>query len=563
MTTSTPTPPESPVTPTPTPFRPVPAATAAPTSPAASTAFDPQAVLKGMSLEQKIGQAMIIGFDGSTVSPGLREMIESYHVGGVILFARNVESPRQVANLTRSLQQIALDSGHPGLFIAIDQEGGRVARLTEDKGFTEFPGAMALGAAGDPALARQVAQAMGRELKALGLNIDFAPDLDVNNNFANPVIGIRSFGSDPAQVAKYGVQFLEGLQSQGILAFGKHFPGHGDTAVDSHLALPVVPHARQRLDAVEFVPFRAAMAAGVAGIMSAHVSFPAIETVIPEMPATLSPRVLTGLLRGEMGFQGLSITDSLDMGALAQMGFPISRSAAMALQAGADILLFNRDHAVHRQAFQMVSDWIQEGKIPQSRLDEAVLRVLQAKAAFGVIHPQLANPDAVGGLIGTPAARTLALEAARQSITLVQDKAGLVPLDKSKPWLVFETSGARGLGKALGASAIDLKDQATASEIDNAVRTAQGRIAIVGTTDAVNSAGQANLVKALLKANIPTVVVAVRGPYDLLAFRDAPTYLASYGSNPPAIAAIADVLSGAVSPHGKLPVELPPGNAGK
>jgi beta-N-acetylhexosaminidase len=229
----------------------------------------------------------------------------------------------------------------------------------------------------------------------------------------------------------------------------------------------------------------------------------------------------------------------------------------MALQAGADIMLFNRDHAVHRQAFEMVKEWIQAGKIPQSRLDEAVARVLKTKAAYGVIHPQLANPDAVAGLIGTPAARQVALEAARRSITLVRDQAKLVPLSKATPWMVFESSGARGLGRALNASAIDLKDQASGSEIDQWVRTVQGRIAIVATTDALNSTGQTNLVKALIKAKIPTVVVAMRGPYDLLAFREAPTYLAAYGANPPALAAVADVLTGVVKAQGKLPVELP------
>ncbi len=534
-----------------TPFHPVgnPAETA--------PGFDPEAQLRGMTLEQKIGQVMVIGFDGTTVSPELREMIEKYHVGGVILFARNVESPRQVASLTRSLQEIALASGHPGLFIAIDQEGGRVARLTEPTGFTEFPGAMALGATGDPGLARQVAQAIAREMKAVGLNIDFAPDLDVNNNYKNPVIGIRSFSSNPAEVAKYGIQFIEGLQGEGVLAFGKHFPGHGDTGVDSHLALPVVPHDRARLDALEFVPFRAAIAAGVAGIMSAHVAFPAIETLIPDLPATLSPRVLTGLLREEMGFQGLIVTDSLEMGALAQSGFPVSRAAAMALQAGADLLLFNRDHSLHKQAVQLISEWIREGKIPQSRLDEAVLRVLRAKATYQLIRPTLADMNAVSGSVGTGAAHSLALDAARRSVTLVQDKAGLVPLSKTAQLLVLETGGARGLGKALGATVVEVKDQPSSTDIDAWVRSAQGRTVVVGTTDAISNQGQVNLVKALVKAGIPTIVVATRGPYDLLAFREAPTYLAIYGANPPALAAVADVLKGGFKPQGHLPVELP------
>src|SRR6266516_4557828 len=179
-----------------------------------------------LSLEQKIGQLMIIGFDGTTVDVDLRNMITKYHIGGVILFARNIESARQVAALTNELQKAALESGNPGLFIAIDQEGGRVARLTEDKGFTEFPSAMAIGATGDPENAYRMASAMAAEMRAVGINVDFAPDLDVNNNPANPVIGTRSFGSDPNKLAIFGAAFGCGLQENGILAFGKHFPGH-------------------------------------------------------------------------------------------------------------------------------------------------------------------------------------------------------------------------------------------------------------------------------------------------------------------------------------------------
>jgi len=542
----------------PTPQPTFPASTAAPTqSPVASVPpvdhADADAWFSRMTLEQKIGQVMTIGFDGTTVSDGLREMIEKYHVGGVILFARNVESPRQVAALTRDLQEIALRSGNPGLLIAIDQEGGRVARLTTDKGFTEFPGGMALAATGDPQLVRQVAQAIAGEMKAVGLNVDFAPVLDVNNNFENPVIGIRSFGSDPAQVARYGVAFMQGLQDSGIIAFGKHFPGHGDTATDSHLALPVVPHALPRLEAVEFLPFNAAIQAGLAGIMSAHVSFPAIETRVPGLPATLSSAVLTGLLREKMAFRGLVATDSLEMGALGESGFPVARAAAMALQAGADLLLFNRDHGLHQQSAQWITGWVQEGKIPMQRLDEAVLRMLRTKQQFGLLNPAPADAQQVG----TPAARQVALQAAQRSLTLVKNSGGLLPLLPGAPLLVIETSASVGLGRALGASAILLSETATASELQNMVNTAAGRTVIVGTTDANRSKTQTSLVQALLKAQIATVVVAMRGPYDLLAFPDVPVYLVTYGAPPPTFEALRAFLYGEFKSQGRLPVEIP------
>src|SRR6266487_2179122 len=346
-----------------------------------------------LTLEQKIGQLMIIGFDGTEADPGLLEMISKYYIGGVILFARNVRSSQQVAELTNKLQRTAIESGNPGLFIAIDQEGGRVARLTEDKGFTEFPSAMAIGATADPENAYRMASAMAAEMRAVGINVDFAPDLDVNNNPANPVIGTRSFSSDPNKVAIFGAAFGRGLQENGILAFGKHFPGHGDTGIDSHIALPLVSHDRARLDQIELVPFKAAIAEHFAGIMSAHVTFLTMDPN-PGMPATLSRPVLTGLLRDELGFKGLIATDSLEMGALAESGYPPGVGAALAFAAGADVLLFNRDHVMHKQAFANLMQAVKDGKFSQEQLDLSVRRILDVKEKFDILQPALiADPS--------------------------------------------------------------------------------------------------------------------------------------------------------------------------
>ena len=231
-----------------------------------------------LSLEQKIGQLMLIGFDGTTLTPELREVITQLHIGGVIFYDRNVASPNQVVQLNLDLQNAMKENGDPALFITIDQECGIVARLKEEKGFTEFPSQMAVAATNDIANARRIAQAISAEMLALGFNMDLTPDLDVNNNANNPIIGTRAFSSDPARVAEYGVAYIEAMQSAGMIAIGKHFPGHGDTAIDSHVALSSVPHDRARLEAIEFVPFKAAMKANVAGIMSAHITFPAIDS---------------------------------------------------------------------------------------------------------------------------------------------------------------------------------------------------------------------------------------------------------------------------------------------
>ncbi len=340
--------------------------------------------LAAMTVEHKVGQVMMVGFDGVEISAELREMITRFHPGGVVEFTRNVASPRQLAQLNADLQRATRECGTPGLFISIDQEGGRVARLQAQAGFTEFPSAMEVGARQDPpGAARMVARAMAGEMRAVGINMDLAPVLDVNKNAANPVIGDRSFGADPAVVSACGVAFTQALQDEGIMAVGKHFPGHGDTTVDSHMALPVVSYDRTRLEAVEFVPFRAAIRAGVAGIMSAHIAFPAIDPT--GMAATLSPQAMTRLLRDEFGFAGIRMTDSLEMGALATSGYPAPLAAATALKAGADMLLFNRDHDMHRQAHALIVDWVARGDIPMARLNEAVGRVLRTKERFGVL----------------------------------------------------------------------------------------------------------------------------------------------------------------------------------
>ncbi len=285
--------------------------------------------LAGMSLEQKVGQTMIVSVLGASFTPEIRRLIEEFHIGGIILFGKNVRSRSAVKRLTVKLQHTALRTGHTGLIICVDQEGGRVSRLTVERGFTEFPSAMALAATGEIQNVRDVARAIARQLKAVGINMNLAPVLDVNNNPANPVIGTRSFASDAERVAEMGAAFIEATQEEGVMAVGKHFPGHGDTFVDSHVSLPIVPHGRDRLESVELIPFKAAIQSEVAGIMTAHVVFPEIEPATG-MPATLSSRVLSGLLRTEMHYGGLLVTDSLEMEALAKSGYSSSQAAVAA-----------------------------------------------------------------------------------------------------------------------------------------------------------------------------------------------------------------------------------------
>jgi beta-N-acetylhexosaminidase len=342
-------------------------------------------MISEMSLEQKAGQVMCAGFEGSELTAGLRSLVEELHLGGVVYFERNVASRPALARLSADVQQVARRSGRPGVFVAIDQEGGRITRLRAAMGFREFHSPLEAATAGGPDRVREIAAAMAAELLDVGINMNLAPVLDTcGSNLDNPVINTRSFSSDPHLVAACGVAVIESLQAAGIMAVGKHFPGHGDTTVDSHVALPVMAHDRDRLEAVEFVPFRAAMAVGVTGIMSAHVHYPAIEPG-PALPATLSRRIMTDLARHEMGYGGLMMTDSLEMGALATSGYPPPLAAVHALAAGADVLLFNTDAGVLREVHALIVQWVADGRLDPARLDEATLRILNTKQRFGLL----------------------------------------------------------------------------------------------------------------------------------------------------------------------------------
>jgi beta-N-acetylhexosaminidase len=516
------------------------------------------ALISKMTLEQKVGQLLVIGFMGPKLTPELREMIEQYHVGSVILFSlnQNIESPQQIAQLDHDLQTAALNSGHPGLFICIDQEGGRVTRLFENRGFTEFPSAMAIGATGKPENAERIARAIATEMKTLGLNVNFAPVLDVNNNAVNPIIGTRSFSSDPNIVAKFGVAFLKGLQSEGVLAFGKHFPGHGDTGTDSHIALPTVPHNRERLAAIEFVPFKAAMQNDVAGVMTAHVTFPAIDPT-EKLAATLSPKILNGLLRDEMKYDGLLVTDSLEMGAIGESGYPPPKAAATALQAGADLLLFNKGFDDHKKAVALIIAQVKSGEIPQARLDQAVKRILIAKQKFGVIAPAPINVGAAAARVGTAEIKSISRDVAAQSITLLRDEAKLLPL--ANP-LVVETPSLNNFSKMVNGTPITVSLAPTAANIEEVRRVAAlnpERPIIVGLAGATANSSQIKLAQTLLDAKRKVIVVALRDPYDLMNIKSATTMIATYSSTQPSLEALANVLLGKVKPQGKLPVDLP------
>ena len=542
----------------PIPLSPTPQPTATPTPAPSPTPTRPEIVLSKMSQEQKIGQVMFAGLGGITVPLiEIQALLGELHLGGFILFDSNVQSPEQVGGLIRSFQETVRALDDPPLLIGIDQEGGLISRLKESKGFSEFPSPMALAANPDPAASiRSMVQAQAAELKALGINVILGPTIDVNNNPANPVIGTRAFGSQPEQVSALAQVEIEAYQQVGILAVAKHFPGHGDTTQDSHSELPLVSHDRARLDSVELMPFRAAIRSGVAGIMSAHVIFPAVDDT-SNLPATLSHKVLTGLLRNELNFEGLAMTDSLEMGALAQAGYTIPKAAAAALAAGADLLLFNATPDVYRETQQLIAEQVKTGVIPQQRLDEAVRRVLRAKERFGMFAALPVDTTVIASKVGLTETRQLAQTLAGQGITLIRDTAQRLPLKPNAPLLVVETANAEGLGALLNATTLKISDQPTDGEIASVISQAAGSTVIVATSDAIYNTRQLDLVNALIAAQASVIVVATRSPYDAAYLKDAPTVLVTYGLPPPALRALADVLTGRAIAVGKLPITLP------
>ena len=520
-------------------------------------------ILARMTTEQKVGQLFVVYFADPHFSTALEEMITRYHIGGIIIFGRNLTSLPDLANLINQAQNAAVGT-EPGvpLFVATDQEGWPVLRLVQ--GGTIFPSAMAVGATGSVMDAQLMASTMAAEMTAVGINMNLAPVMDVNSNPANPIIGIRSFGSSAELVSELGTVMIEAYQAQGIVTTAKHFPGHGDTSIDSHLSLPVITHDLARVESVELAPFRAAISAGVDCIMTAHISVPALDPV-PGRPATLSEPVLQGLLREQMGFEGLIASDSLGMRAVTDQ-YDVATATALAFQAGADLLMFGddpgHDPSEQRPAYERVLQLVQEGRVPMSRLDDAVRRILLVKARRGILDWEPVIVDRIAEKVGTAEHLAAARQVALDSITLVRDDEGLLPLDPESGLLVVYPSGGESLAQAVErhgshVRALEVGVRPSQAEIEEVAAQAAGVDAVVlGTVNVQRYPEQVELVEALQNSKA-FVTVALSSPYDFLSYPQVLTYLTTYGQAPVAMEALAEVLFGLAGPRGRLPVELP------
>ena len=546
-----------------------------------------------MPLDEKIGQLFVVSARGVYMSEEskefqtLRHHVVDNRVGGVILSRSNVY---EAAVLVGKLQEFA----RVPLLVSADLEAGLGMRFED---VTYGPWAMAIAAAGDPALAEKRAYATAREARAIGIGQVFAPVADVNVNPDNPVINVRSFGEDPSDVSRYVEATVKGLEAGGVLATLKHFPGHGDTATDTHRSLAIVPADRARLESVELVPFRAGIKAGAESVMVAHVSIPALdETPAPAlpnppkpvdavgenvevelngtMPASLSGLVVTGILRKELGFPGLVVTDAMRMGGITSH-FAAGEAAVRAILAGSDQVVMSADTDA---AVAAVKDAVRSGRITEARLDETVKRILDAKRKLKLYEDRIPFVAGLARIVDTPAIQALEAEIARRSLTLVREQAGALPLRKSAKLLSLVIADEASLNGPTGPLAADLRarvpsmktvrldPRSTPEETQAAVEAARDADVVLVSLFVRTRSGQGKVtvpqagrdaLPPILALGKPVVAVSFGSPYLLRDFPDLPTYLCAWGGQDVGQAAAVQALFGETAIGGKLPITIP------
>src|SRR5436309_3174841 len=545
-------------------------------SPAASGWVE--STLRKMTVDEKIGQLLFTTYHGSFTSTDaaayqqIMHDVKDLHAGGFINvthgsplgIVKSQAYPTAVLN-----NQLQSQSKLP-LLIGADFERGTAMRLDEG---TSFPTAMALAAGGDSKDAYTMGKITALESRAVGVHWIYAPDADVNNNPGNPIINTRSFGEDPARVSEFVSAFVRGVEENGGLATAKHFPGHGDTAADSHIDLPVIHAGRQRLESLEFVPFRSAIAAGVSSIMTGHLNVPALEPD-PDTPATLSSHILTEVLRKDLGFQGLVITDAMDMGGIT-VRFTPGEAAVRAVLAGADCLLMS---PVPDAAFEALQHAVKSGRISKERLDESVRRILQAKARLGLYKNRLVDVNSINSHFAETAWQKQAQEISDRGITLLRDTPHRLPLDGTKPsralLLAFYADPEPTPGEDLERELRRRFDSVTTLRADTRFVNASilklpppdsYDVAILALFVRVSDrkgnvdvpAEQAALAEQVYKSGKPVVTLAFGSPYLIERFPKAETWLGAFGISDVAQISMARALFGEIPMRGHLPVTIP------
>jgi beta-N-acetylhexosaminidase len=535
--------------------------------------------MRTMTLRDEVAQLVFIAFHGESPHTRSREyakflrLIRDVKVGGLIL--TNVSNghvvqkaePYALAAFLNRMQRLA----RVPLMVGGDFERGASMRV---EGTTVFPHAMAFGAAGDPEFSRFEGQVTAREARALGVHWVYYPVADVNTNPDNPILNIRSFGENPQAVAAQVRAFIEGAHSDKknpVLATAKHFPGHGDTAVDSHMNLPAIPADRARLESVELVPFRAAIEAGVDSIMTAHIAVPALAPA--DLPATLSPAILTGLLRNELGFKGLVITDALEMGGIAK-GFSSGDAAVRALEAGADTLLMPSDAEA---AIRAVVAAVEDGRLKRARIEESVVKILAAKEKLGLDRRRSVDVEALGDVLNSPEANEKAQQIADRAVTLVRNEGNLVPLAAPERacYVVLPEGRYSAEGQVFVQEVHRRQSKAPVTTLDPSLSrpdldSALAKLAscesyvlaafssVAANRGSVGLAGdQPYVVETLAASGKPLALIALGNPYLLRSFPKVTAYLATFSTVPPSETAAVKALWGEIDIRGRLPVSIP------
>ncbi len=524
---------------------------------------DIEALVSTMTIDEKVGQLLMFGIGGTKVGQVAEAHITKRLVGGLVLFGKNVKDPVQLANLIAGLQQLSLQTqkGIP-LLIAMDQEGGTVVRMK--KGATVLPGNLALGATRSIVLAEKAGRLTAVELSAVGVNMNFAPVIDVNTNPKNPVIGVRSFGESADLVAQMGTAYIRGLQRNGVLATAKHFPGHGDTTVDSHKKLPIITHDNKRIETVELRPFRAAIKADVAAIMSAHILYPELD---PELPSTLSYNILTKLLRQKLGFNGVIITDDIEMQAI-DANYESGKAAVMAIQAGADIVLVPWNLKKQQRVYNTLRQAVRNGRITETRLNQSVRRILKSKKNCNAFEKReeyryASNPiDGPIEIVGNSKHRETAQIIASQAITLLKNDDNILPLstDSKDPLLLlspsrlFSNTFLKAHPELEHITPVIIPPKVNPEYILPILLKNNAKLIVAG----IQNAQQADLIHQFSqKTDTPIIVILLSSPYLFGKCPDVSAAIAAYDDNYYSLLGAIEILLGKKQAVGKLPVTIP------
>src|SRR5690625_1294079 len=511
--------------------------------------------LESFTLEEKVGQLFMVGFNGLEPNGEIINLITKYHVGGICYFSRNLKTPKQVHKLSTELQSYA--NIKTPLFLSIDQEGGMINRITE--GITVSPNNMALGAINNRLYTKQIAEIVARELGAMGINMNFDPSMDVNNNPKNPVIGTRSFGEDVTKVSKHGVETINGYQKENISAVVKHFPGHGDTNIDSHEDLPVIPHPMERIHSIELPPFQYAIDNGVDAVMVSHVSFPSLDK---DYPASLSPKIVQGLLRKKLGFEGVVITDCMEMLAI-DHNYSSGESAILAINAGIDLILISHTYEKQREAIDAVIQAVKDGEISEERIDESVSRILALKQKRKTGENHEYNREKFAKKRHIEFAKKLT----EQSITIVKNDDNLLPLNHNKKTVllwpsniktspVIETNKqASTLGHFLHGRLNHFTELplSTDEAVFNACKDSEQ--IIIATFNLTQDKETLHTTKEFINQfHQKTILCAFGNPYDFLVAPYVSAYVAAYDIRPITLHSVAKALCSVGETRTKLPV---------